>query len=236
MSWISSNPGSIIEKSRNIPKISRLYDSVEISGKNFQSHFPKPPKNSPVSIQKFHQMNRKIFYSTKTRNSSCSENNPFKNEELSKKISDFQEKNLDNYVKISRKCGKNSKGFSNFSTNNSSFNSNQSYNSPGSNSPKESNYKNNSKKRPSRAGVPARFLSVNEDKRAKSRNLPSFDQNDQDILNKILESDKLNFRLELVYRENRKHKLIQKFAKLEDAWEWSSYGSVSPERKVRFVE
>lgn len=96
------------------------------------------------------------------------------------------------------------------------------------------NVENYSKKRQKSGYLPARYLPVNfgypgiQSKANKNEGM-------ERILKKIEESDKINFRLELIYSTNKKHKVIRMMdTKFGESWDRKSYGSMSPEKKVRF--
>jgi len=98
------------------------------------------------------------------------------------------------------------------------------------------NVENNSKNRQKSGYWPARYLPVNF---GSAEIQSKFDRNEgmEKILKKIEESDKINFRLELIYSTNKKHKVIKMMrTKFDESWDWKSYGSMSPEKKVRFKD
>jgi hypothetical protein len=238
----TSNQTATLEPLTKTTKVSRLHQGVDLSGKTLKSYLPKPPKNSPITINKYLISNKKAALSSRTRKSSLNDSIFTKLNQPQIKFTNLESITFDRdkpLIKVRKSSRSSTDPSSNPSTNNSYINTTQSPASPANNSPKGLSKGSNFQKRNEKTRLPARFLSVNDrSKYMKTKNFPSFDlkDKDQDLVKSIVENDKIHFRLELVFRENRQHKLVEKYSKLEDTWEWSSYGSMSPEKKVRFVD
>lgn len=242
MNLTTSNQTIILEPLKFPTKPSRLYQEVDPTRKGFSLSVSNTPKSPPITLNKFPSPSKKVSFSSRSRKSSLNNTIFTKLNHPSIKFTNLESITLDQ-VKPPINARKNTK-FSNDlslnpSTNNSYINTTQSPTNSASNSPRVFDKNPNSQKRSEKTRLPARFLSVNErSKYIKTKNLPSFDRKDkdQDLVKSIVENDKIHFRLEVVYRENRQHKLLEKYSILEDNWEWSSYGSASPDKKVRIID
>ena len=238
----TSNQTIILEPLKNPAKPSRLYQEVHQNRKGFSLSTSNTPKNPPITLNKFPNPNKKAPFSSRSRKSSLDDSIYSNLNQASVKFTNLESMTVDRVKpKINaRKFSKFSKDPSlNPSTNNSYINTIQSPTDSADNSPRVFDKNPNLQKRNDKTRLPARFLSVNErSKYIKTKNFPSFDLKDksQDLVKSIVENDKIHFRLELIFRENREHKLLEKYSILEDNWELSSYGSASPEKKVRIID
>lgn len=122
---------------------------------------------------------------------------------------------------------------------NSTINSSYDSNSRPSSKISEERRKDNSVEIRKRLNKPARFLSPYEFQGSvrKKKRTNTIGSNTVDLMMEIAENDKNHFKNELVYSKYRKHRYAKLLPiRFEDSWEWSSHGSVSPERRVRFLD